>query len=174
MNLLSERKAALLLEALGRGESLRAAAKVAGCAKNTAARYIRLYGRGSNCPCGAKSGHNGWCTYRYLQSPARQAFVKRCKAVSRWRFTPGRPATDPLVEQIKAVLPDWMPRQVRDEVIQDIALAVLSGEVSAENMAAEVKRFTSAVFKQYPTKFGPRSLDQPFRHGDTRLLREMV
>lgn len=82
-----------------------ATARKLGIAKNTAAKYLRLYEAGavacvlcacgkprhrgwckaqelrerveSFCECGKPLRHRGWCKVRYARSPARQAVMRR-------------------------------------------------------------------------------------------------
>jgi hypothetical protein len=43
-----------------------------------------------------------------------------------------------------------------------------------DEVETEVRSFITKVFRQYPTKYGPRSLDQPIRDGDGRTLLDFI
>lgn len=64
-----------------------------------------------------------------------------------------------------------LPAQVRADACQDLAVAILSGEIRPEDAYDWVNRYVRDVFKMHPTKFdqgGPIvSFDQPdFRHSN--------
>ncbi len=64
--------------------SIKGAARIVGCANNTAMAYREaviashedLDGVPPKCPCGQNSGHRGWCSHRYSNSPRRQEFMR--------------------------------------------------------------------------------------------------
>jgi transposase-like protein len=68
-----------------KGNSIRESARMAGMSKDTVAKlFPRLLaelsrsGRGDiYCPCGRKSPHRGWCSYRFENSPARKAVMAK-------------------------------------------------------------------------------------------------
>lgn len=71
-------------KALMDGNGIRKTAKIVGVSKNTVKKFYRILlairfkaGMGDIlCPCGDHIGHQGWCTYRYSQSPERQKFMR--------------------------------------------------------------------------------------------------
>ena len=62
------------------GKSNRAIQRELGISKHTVARYRFFieaeFGIG-RCPCGLPATHQGWCSYRYDNSPKRQAVMKK-------------------------------------------------------------------------------------------------
>lgn len=68
-----EIRATLLFE---QGHSLREVCKLVGIHIVTAAKYRRS-ARPSLCRCGRDSKHQGWCWWRYQQSPKRQEFMRQ-------------------------------------------------------------------------------------------------
>lgn len=67
-----------------------------------------------------------------------------------------------------------VPEQWRQDVCQDLVVAVLSGEVTLPNLKDAVKEHIGRVFKMHPIKYGDVSLDAPI-HGDgTRTLAELL
>jgi hypothetical protein len=163
------------------GMSLRKAAAFAGVAKATAARYR---GPLAQCKCGELQSHRGWCWWRYAASPARQAFMRRltgtlaqpthgahrCRSAA---FVPSEP-TDPFFLSLLRDIPPTIPRDVRDEVIQDAALLVMEGTISLTEVHEHVSLLVKEVFRRYPTRFGPKSLNQSHGGDDTRTLGERL
>jgi len=82
-NWLSETKQIEIFELIGKGFSIRQIAKELGISKVTVgkrSRFIRTsldMRDGGVCGCGKEGGHNGWCSYRFKSSPARQKFMQR-------------------------------------------------------------------------------------------------
>lgn len=70
---------------LAQGMSIRAAARRAGCSKNTARKLHRILlaeriRRGEDdfrCACGRPSIHQGWCPPRFRQSVKRQEVLRK-------------------------------------------------------------------------------------------------
>lgn len=90
------------------------------------------------------------------------------------RFAWGRyraPLTTALMRKITAAVrsavPVTMPREMRDEVIQEMLLAFMEGTASLERLPADVKKALRNYWRSYPGKFGPLSLDAPVRGGRT-------
>lgn len=148
---------------------IRTLAKAAGVSKNTAKRYIgdfRARGIGLRCACGASAGHQGWCSVRYSRSSARQAWMdalrrQRESSFVRYPFiiqTRDTPEHE-LLRFVNAAVPRQLPDQMRADVCQDLAVALLSGEVSRERAPALVKKLISANWKINPSRYGPLSLD---------------
>ena len=55
------------------GMTVRLAARLAGCAKQTASSYRASLAALPECQCGQAAGHRGWCSFRFANSPKRQA-----------------------------------------------------------------------------------------------------
>lgn len=79
-----------------------------------------------------------------------------------------------LLLTINQVVPKYLPESVRAEACQDLALAILDGSIELAHLAAVVPAFVRAVDRRYPTKFGPRSLDQSAFRGSKILLHEVL
>ncbi len=79
-----------------------------------------------------------------------------------------------LLLTIHRAVPMTLPESIRAEVCQDLAVAVLEGTVELSRLGIAIPGFLRAVQRRFPTKFGPRSLDQ-FAFGEGgRLLRELI
>lgn len=182
-NFLKPAKQALLRRLLADGESVRKIARAVGCAKPTVGRYAKLYRVPVLCPCGKDSRHNGWCSWRYLRSPARQAWIQsyhanRPKAAPKPKFQPLSVVwpfrgDDALVERINGIVPKWLPEQARQEVCQDMAVALLSGSGEAE-LKTLCAQLTKQVYREYPQKWGPLSIDAPIRGTDGLTIKDTL
>lgn len=77
----------------------------------------------------------------------------------------GRPFVQRVVQpeelllKISSLLPMSLPAHIRDDVRQEIVLAVLTGEIRYREIGSKVREFISRVFKLHPARFGPVSLD---------------
>lgn len=78
-NRLKPWKQAKLISYLRAGYTLRMAAKIVGCHKETARTYADIFGRSEFCPCGKPVKHRGWCQWRFSLSESRQKFIKNWK-----------------------------------------------------------------------------------------------
>lgn len=180
-----------LLDAFRRGLSARAAARAAGVAKQTAWKIRRQINDKTLCGCGDDPGHRGWCWARYRNSPSRQAamaiFGVRGRQPDPWRFKPvvhapqwpflpaQRDDSNDLVAAIDAAVPKTLPRQIREEVCQDIAVACLEQQIPIADIEAHVKAFITQVFRTDAMGFGaPRSLDAPLRGYDGLTLGDTI
>lgn len=77
-----------------------------------------------------------------------------------------------LVTLVDAIVPKTLPELVRQEVCQDLLLAVLEGEVTPDQLRGSIGQYIAEVFRRYPIKYGPLSLDAPAPWGgdDDRSL----
>jgi len=174
-----------LSDAFESGASIRSAARIAGCSPITARKYLASGMVRGLCGCGSHASHQGWCSFRFNNSsarmewmhsfnPPRNLIIARTKRPytkrSRWTFTPLPPDRSPLLDLIAGFIPTSLPRQVRDEAIQDIAVAVLSAEITEGEIGSIALTYVHSVLKQFPMRYGPISIDQP-RGGDNRPLK---
>lgn len=85
-NRLPDEKAKIVKQILLGGISIRWTVRLTGVSKQTVRRIerqLRLEGEKRVCPCGLDAKHQGWCSFRFRQSPARQSFMKRWRAHGR-------------------------------------------------------------------------------------------
>lgn len=76
-----------------------------------------------------------------------------------------------LVERIKAAVPIYLQRDMRDDIISEITLAVIEGRIRASALDQHIKKFVNASFRDDHNKYGPLSLDMPaFEDGTTPLV----
>ena len=72
-----------------------------------------------------------------------------------------------LVHQIHASVPTWLPDELRDEICQELAVAVLAGDATLEDIPAIVRTYRTRVNRTLWPYFERLSLDQPIRNGAT-------
>lgn len=77
MRQIDEQTKAALLCAFTDGMGIRAAADFAGVARGTARRYFRELDPPPLCKCGKPATHQGWCSVRFAESPARQKLMRK-------------------------------------------------------------------------------------------------
>lgn len=82
-----------------------------------------------------------------------------------WPFMPELPDKPldghELVLAVDDAVPKHLPEVWRQEVCQDLVLAVLDGEIRIADLQASAGEFVKRVWKQFPIKYGHLSLDQP-------------
>lgn len=80
-----------------------------------------------------------------------------------------------LTKTINELVPHSLPREIRADVCQDLAVAVLTGDLSIDEIKGAVKKAVRGVFKMHPMKYGPLSLDAPMPGSDSdRPLHETL
>jgi hypothetical protein len=78
-----------------------------------------------------------------------------------------------LMKYAESVTPAHLPAEAREEVAQAIAVDLLSGEVSREELnPPAVRRYVRDAYGLQGYRF--RSLDAPVRDGDGRTLGELL
>ena len=77
----------------------------------------------------------------------------------------------PLVELVDSCVPKTLPEHVRAEVCRNLLVSVLEYAVREENVRGHVQEQIKDVFRRYPIKYGPLSLDRPppWSNSDRRL-----
>jgi hypothetical protein len=69
---------------------------------------------------------------------------------------------DSLGERIEKVVPKSLPYEIRDEVVQELALKVMLREVSIEELEqGAVRKYIKHFYHEYQDKFGALSIDAP-------------
>lgn len=74
-----------------------------------------------------------------------------------------------LLETINAALPG-LPPDVREEIIQDIAVLVLEDKISLERLASDIREHLPALKRQYPSLQFQLSLDAPVNNAEGTTL----
>lgn len=67
-----------------------------------------------------------------------------------------------------------LPEQWRQDVCQDLVVAVLSGDVTLDNLRDALPKHVREVYKMHPIKYGPMSLDAPIGHDSPRTLNDTL
>jgi hypothetical protein len=79
-----------------------------------------------------------------------------------------------LLDRINAAVPRHLPRDHRDDVIGEMALAVYEGRVEEAEIERRVREFVNAGYRRDHDKFGPLSLDAPIFGDSATTLGDMV
>ncbi|MDP4022438.1 hypothetical protein Q8W71_07375 [Methylobacterium sp. NEAU 140] len=74
---------------------------------------------------------------------------------------PAAPAGALIMNAVQRAIPRTLPRQIQQEVLSDLALAILEGEIELANVATAVSKAIKGVYKRYPVLGAPVSLDMP-------------
>lgn len=64
-----------------------------------------------------------------------------------------------MIERVLNSLPTSLPQDVRDEIKQDLFVAILEGSVDFVQIKAAIPEYIRRYYAMYPSKFGPLSLD---------------
>lgn len=76
-----------------------------------------------------------------------------------------------IMTQIRAVVPKGIDPSVREEVVSELCLAVMQGDLTLESIKEHCDAFVGRAFSQWASAFGPRSLNESIgEDGDTELL----
>jgi hypothetical protein len=154
--IISEIKKLVLL-----GEGIRPIMKALGVAKSTVAHYrtdalfeAALSNKDILCRCGSKIGHRSWCSYRLEKSPKRREFLKvwtgsKTDIILAHNKPPAmiRKWKEPIIwlrqkgeleKSILSKLPGGIPHEIRDDLCQDLVVAVLAGELSVGEIPTKI------------------------------------
>lgn len=119
---------------------------------------------------------------RFLQSEKGKALSRAIGIRRRQRVRSGTLAPQPIKARLltnelyaaaNAVVPSSLPEFVRDDIIADICLAVLSGEFSIDDIPKSAKPIV-AKGRQSISKFGLVSLDAPRFDDGKRTLHDTI
>lgn len=139
---------ARIVEMLKKGQPSRAVAKALGCTPTTVQRIRRklpantpglLQWGGQPVDVRIRLGHG------------------RCRAN---RLNGISPMVDPLYARIRDAVGRGVPRDLADDAISDIYVAVLEGRLDPANIKREAYRYVNRTFAANADRFGPISLDE--------------
>jgi DNA-binding CsgD family transcriptional regulator len=65
-----------------------------------------------------------------------------------------------LIAKVDAMVPKGIDRSVREEVVSELCLAVMQGDLTLESIKDHCDRFIGRAFSQWASAFGPRSLNE--------------
>lgn len=177
MNVLPKWKQLRMRALFVAGVSSRHIEKELHCSKPTIVRYRRLFDVRALCGCGSDSGHKGWCAFRFQASESRQLWMSAWHASHPakppqprrfrvGRFRPGPVASDPLLDAIRRLLPNGLPPSIRDEVLQDLAVRILSESLRVEELSEAIRPALTMVWRR-ERPFELLSLSSVDREGRT-------
>lgn len=128
------------------------------------------------CKCGKKIGHRGWCSPKLERSPKRIEFLKKwhrsggINAILKHRCAPAiiRTWKEPEIyvrskHDLEVVvakhIPSFVPHLLREDLSQDLLVAILSGEETIENLPNVVLDYVKRARKILPDRWKTISLD---------------
>lgn len=79
-----------------------------------------------------------------------------------------------LSEQIERAVPRTLPVETRNEVCQELALRILTREISLAQLSNAVRECTKRFYSNYQSRYGPVSLDTPLYNKDGITLGETL
>lgn len=79
-----------------------------------------------------------------------------------------------LLLAVDRLVPKGLNPDTRADVCQDMLVAVLSGEVTLDNLAGERPKYMKQFFKMFPTKYGHLSLDMPLSFGGDEMNKTLA
>lgn len=77
-----------------------------------------------------------------------------------------RPTLGDLMRRIRRAVGYGLARDVAEDVVGDLYVAILSGAIPLERVEAEARKFGNRVLDRFASKFGPRSLDKEIGDSD--------
>lgn len=170
-------------------------ARALGIKRNTVTVWRRYRNLPSNHPAYAPTAKSRTGMYRMGWSDARIASelgVTRC-CIRLWRVRRGlapnfrqgeseRLATGqrkqrrehPLMARVRKAVGRGLSRDIADDIVAEILLAILEGKLDPERIEAEARSYSARVLGTYASRFGARSLDQQLGHDEGYTLLERL
>ncbi|QCB42349.1 hypothetical protein E5673_08985 [Sphingomonas sp. PAMC26645] len=113
--------------------------------------------------------------YRVLRamSPAER-HRRACIVYRRIRDDDGAVHGRNLFEKVQAAVPAGIVSSVRDEVVSELSLAVLQGDLTLDQIRAHAKKYVGRAFQSWASGFGPKSLDEALGDDGSRTLGDFV
>lgn len=107
--------------------------------------------------------------WQYARSLARYGkphFDRHCPV--HWPFEAeiNRVEMPDVVMEIGELVPPSMPESLRQDLCQDLVVAVLSGETTIEQLRGSMRFYIQQAFRHHPLKYGRFSLDGGLWYGD--------
>lgn len=114
---------------------------------------------------------NKWSTRDWRRPPRKP----REQLTEYYPFIRGQATEDhELIIAVDALVPKVFMNDVRADVCQDMLVAILSGEVTLDNLKDGLPKYLKQFLKGAPSKYGHLSLDGPAGVNDTRTLGEAL
>lgn len=108
---------------------------------------------------------------RYWRAPAKKDRQPREYITEFYPYIKGEPTDDhALLLAVEQLVPKTLSNDVRGDICQDMLVAILTGEVTLDNLRDERPKHLKRLLKGHPLKYGHLSLDAPVGYGDERTL----
>jgi hypothetical protein len=79
-----------------------------------------------------------------------------------------------ILQHVRKSLPTQLAREARDDISQEILLAIHAGKFLPWDIEARASEFVAAYYRQHPGKYGPLSLDAPIAESGTATLGDRI
>lgn len=166
-------------------------ARRVGAKANTITVWRRKSGLPPNVPMPTKEDHAkrmllyqlGWSDYRI----SREVEIDR-SAILRWRVRRrlkanhapqtsnerSVPSIRDLHDRVRRAVGRALPRDIIDDTVSDLCLALLDGTLSITEIERQARRYGNRTLDRFASKFGPRSLDASIGDDDFTLMDTLV
>jgi hypothetical protein len=113
--------------------------------------------------------------WRLMPGHLRPKRYRREEFPELYPYISGSPTSEhDMLMAVDAIVPKGLPNSVRCDVCQDMIVAVLSGEVTVENLRGDLKKYMGQFWKMFPDKYGHISLDAVVRGTDDFKLIDTI
>lgn len=183
---------ARIKELLLAGHSMSLVARITGVdPRSVGTRRAELKRSGAQfpkCQCGRSVSHTGMCSHRhkkwrdvpqtnfargqtprvtYYDSDAWDGHRRRIAAVP---LPSPQSSGEELVRFVEKIIPKSSLPEIRDDLVQDILVALLSGTLKADAIAGALPKFARDLYAQFPTLGGAISLDDIVSSASTSVF----
>jgi hypothetical protein len=110
---------------------------------------------------------------KYWREKARRRYVPRAKALPIGEELNRLLGSNELYAAAAAAVSPKLPKDVRDDVIQAVCLAVLESEIELDQVAGHAREYVARHYRQF-SKFDTVSLDEPIWDGSGKTLHDLL
>lgn len=155
--------------------------------KSVATRRAELKRSGAvfpECACGRSVSHTGTCAHRVKRQREQPdvtfergrvtrvtqydsiAWDSHHRRIGKLDVPQSNCSPIEMVDFVNQVVPKSFNPHIRDDLCQDILVAIVAGELKLENIGGALQKFTRDLYRLFPTLEAPKSLDQRLYSGD--------
>ncbi len=112
-----------------------------------------------------------WRSFIYVR---RQSKPREVRQVLQYPYVMGKAKNDhAFLLAVNAVVPQGLPGDLRNDVCQDMLLAIIEGDLSMDDVKTEMGAYLKAARKRYSMPWGTVNIDAPL-WDDGRSLSEVI
>lgn len=79
-----------------------------------------------------------------------------------------------LLKFVNRLVPNWVPDHMRADICQDMIVAILTGDVTREQLRADSRKYMVKTFADFPWKYKWMSFDMPLGEKDKCSLHDII